>query len=192
MSDGDIFGLHGDALDGDDILGAPPAWPDPEPEGASPFAVAAASVGGLAGIRALRGAWLRRRDRAEDEGATGPLAAPVALAPEGGGTTRLERLEGDRAALVALCVELDDLLGSPALRERLRRGLRRVGVETVEPEGARFDPEAHCAVGSEATRDATRDRTVARVERAGFRDRGAEIRPPEVTVYRLEAGRAHG
>jgi GrpE len=194
-----------------------PPWPDettfgdpipaapldrPEPDQASPFSVAVATVAGMTGVRALRDAWRRRRTEeaaAARPPAREPLRAPrPAPAPERA-TERMprerqampempdrQRLDEERAALVELCIELDDLLTNEAMREKLRRGLRRIGVEAVEPEGARFDPEIHRAIGTATAPEANREGIIARVERAGFRDGGVELRPPEVIVYSSE------
>jgi hypothetical protein len=180
-----------DSFDNTDDLELPelPPLPDESADDpASPFSVAVATVAGMTGVRALRNAWHRRRDetpadapiRAERPPESDPDPAPPA-------EPRIARLEEERATLVDLCIELDDMVTSAALREKLRRGLRRVGVETVQPEGERFDPEIHRAVGSDAAPDAEHELTVARVERAGFRDGGVELRPPEVIVFSAEA-----
>lgn len=123
--------------------------------------------------------------------ATGDLGDPTAPSrpsdvPGSGHMPTAEpgrRVAHDRAALVQLCVELDDLLPNAALREKVRRGLRRAGVAASEPVGARFDPEQHRAVGTVATSDPALVRTIESVERPGFRDGGVELRPPDVVVY---------
>jgi molecular chaperone GrpE len=169
-----------------DLPPLPDAAADDDP--ASPFSVALGTVAGMTGVRALRKAWQRHRDEGDDS-----AAAPAAEQPSGEqpprepGSVRAEpetsRLAEERAALVELCIELDDMITSDALRAKLRRGLRRVGVEALEPEGVRFDPEVHRAVGSAVAPDAERELTIASVERPGFRDGGVEVRPPEVIVY---------
>jgi GrpE len=161
----------------------PDAVADDDP--ASHFSVALGTVAGMTGVRALRKAWQRRRDDDEDSAAgeqpTGEQLPrepdPLPAEPEAA------RLAEERATLVELCIELDDMFTNDALRAKLRRGLRRVGVEPLEPEGARFDPEVHRAVGSAVAPDAEHELTIARVERPGFRDGGVEVRPPEVIVY---------
>jgi hypothetical protein len=45
----------------------------------------------------------------------------------------------------------------------------------------------HRAVGTAQAPDREHDLLIQGVERAGFRDRGVEIRPAEVIVYRFEA-----
>jgi hypothetical protein len=174
-----------DPFDNSDHLGMgdelPPLPVEPaDDDPASPFAVALVTVAGMSGVRALRRAWHRRRD--EDVAAAHAEPQPAAPRPAPDDTLA-SRPASERAALVALCIELDDLLSNDALREKLRRGLRRVGVDAVVPDGARFDPEAHRAIGTAAAPDPASERIIARVERPGFRDRGVDLRPPEVIVY---------
>lgn len=94
----------------------------------------------------------------------------------------------ERAALVALCIDLADRLhtAGPGLRARLHRGLADVGVVPVEPDGLPFDGAEHDAVDREPTTDPARDRTVASTERTGYLDRGRVLRRPEVVVYALD------
>jgi len=184
----------------DDYFEQPYDQDEPDPlasdaDHASPFSVAVATVAGMTGIKALRGAWRRRHDDAPSaiaEPPPVPAASPAPPAPSPAQPASRPPGSGDRETLVELCIELDDLLTDEALREKLRRGLRRVGVEAVEPAGARFDPEVHCAVGTAAAGDAADDRLIARVERAGFSDHGLEVRPPEVVVYRREPDGRNG
>ena len=160
--------------------------PGPEPHVASPLEVALATVAAMTGIRALRETWRRQRDdEAETAPSPGVHAEPTGeLRPPVEPAGPAARLASERGALVALCIELDDMLASEALRERLRRGLRRVGVEAVDPIGAAFDAEAHRAVGTAPAPDPAQELVIARVERSGFRDRGDELRPADVIVYR--------
>jgi molecular chaperone GrpE (heat shock protein) len=99
----------------------------------------------------------------------------------------VEQLSKERAALVDLCMQLDDLVRSEALREKIRRRLSEVGVDVIDPAGAAFDPDTHVAVGSEATESADEHGRVAYTSHAGFRDHAAELRRPEVVVYRIDS-----
>lgn len=89
----------------------------------------------------------------------------------------------ERAAMVHLCIELDDLLTNDALRQKLRRGLRRVGVTVEVPEAVPFDADRHRAVGTAPAPDPMLVGTIASVERPGFADAGEQLRPPDVIVY---------
>jgi GrpE len=121
---------------------------------------------------------------APDERVTGPVTLPASQADDPG---------GDRAALVALCIDLADRLRTtaPGLRARAHRGLAEVGVVPIEPDGHPFDRGRHDAVDREPTTDPARDRTVASTERTGYADRGRVLRRPEVVVYALETTDEH-
>ena len=121
---------------------------------------------------------------APDERVTGPVTLPAVQAADPG---------GDRAALVALCIDLADRLrtAAPGLRARAHRGLAEVGVVPIEPDGHPFDRTRHDAVDREPTTDPARDRTVASTERTGYADRGRVLRRPEVVVYALETTDEH-
>jgi len=126
---------------------------------------------------------------APDERATGPVALPRGHGAERSRTGDEEPDPvGDRAALVALCIDLADRLRTtaPGLRARVHRGLAEVGVVPIEPDGRPFDRLRHDAVDREPTTDPARDRTVASTERTGYADRGRVLRRPEVVVYALE------
>jgi hypothetical protein len=192
--------LSGDTWALDETWSSPSPMVEQDDHTASPFSVALATLAGVGVVRGLRGRWRRGREASDAttgaaDGAPAEVAAspapPVTSGPSApcvvDGTAGAER-----AALVALCVELDDLLGRPAQRQRLRRGLQAVGVEVVDPVGERFDPEVHCAVGAEPTAEPADDWCIARVERVGFVDRGREVRPPEVVVFRADGGHGDG
>jgi hypothetical protein len=93
----------------------------------------------------------------------------------------------DRAFLVGFCVELEDLLERPALKEKVGRALARVGVLRIDPSGEVFDPDHHCAVGTQPTGEPSRHDVVASVERFGYRDGDRVLQVPDVTVWRYDA-----
>jgi len=93
--------------------------------------------------------------------------------------------DDDRASLVALCLYAYDRARSAAVAERIEEGLAEVGVTATRPDGERFDARVHEAGGVQPTDDGALDGTVAETELAGFVDRGAVLRVPVVTVYRL-------
>ncbi|HSK58109.1 MAG TPA: nucleotide exchange factor GrpE [Actinomycetospora sp.] len=133
---------------------------------------------------------------APDERATGPVTLPVGHGAERsrtGDPPSAADPAGERAALVALCIDLADRLRStaPGLRARAHRGLAEVGVVPLEPDGRPFDRHRHDAVDREPTTDPARDRTVASTERTGYADRGRVLRRPEVVVYALETADEH-
>lgn len=126
----------------------------------------------------------------------GPGAPAPALAERATGPVTLPAepdAAGDRAALVALCIDLADRLRTtaPGLRARAHRGLAEVGVVPIEPDGHPFDRARHDAVDREPTTDPARDRTIASTERTGYVDRGRVLRRPEVVVYALETTDEH-
>jgi hypothetical protein len=184
------------------------AAPTPDAAGGAVDAgdVAEGVVGTLAayvGFKAVRNWWRHRGDpepaapapssaerRQVDRGAAieqPPERTPnrVATTPARDEGTRRAREE--RAVLVDLCVELEDLLPQPALREKVHRALAKVGVTASEPVGDIFDPEHHCSVGSMPTGDPELHDHVASVERCGFNDHGRELRIPDVIVWRYDA-----
>lgn len=131
---------------------------------------------------------------APDERATGPVTLPPGHAADRSWTRDAEPdPAGDRAALVALCIDLADRLrtATPGLHARVHRGLAEVGVVPLEPDGHPFDRARHDAVDREPTTDPARDRTVASTERTGYADRGRVLRRPEVVVYALETTDDH-
>jgi hypothetical protein len=100
-------------------------------------------------------------------------------------TLSAEAAVRDRTLLVELCVDLHDRLPSAGLRDKVRLGLARTGVELVAADGERFDPAAHEALGEVETADASLEGFVAATHRSGYRDHGRLAREPAVLVYRL-------
>ena len=174
-----------------------------------------ATVGAYIGLRALRN---RLRRRADTTPAAGPTPVPtrprgtaspgpapglrpteeIVPAPAVAGESASRRHPTAHATtttttalvLIDFCVDLEDLLEQPALREKAHRALTRVGVDLVDPTGEVFDAERHCAVGSVETSDPALHDRIASVERLGFVDRGRELRLPDVKVWRLRSGGA--
>jgi molecular chaperone GrpE len=91
----------------------------------------------------------------------------------------------DRTLLVELCVDLYDRLTSDGLRDKLRVGLGRIGIELVTAEREPFDPAAHEALGVVETTEPQLDGVVASTQRSGYSDHGRLTREPAVLVYRL-------
>ncbi|WP_219905573.1 nucleotide exchange factor GrpE [Actinopolyspora mortivallis] len=98
----------------------------------------------------------------------------------------LERAVSERETLIRLCVYAFDRARSTGVTERLEEGLDSVGVTALRPRGEPFDPARHEAGGVVTTADHTLDGLVAETETLGFADRGRMVRPPVVTVYRLD------
>lgn len=148
------------------------------------FSVPAALVGffgALLGAGAVAGLFMLLGRRQ-----TVPAAPPVVpTAPDNGSAGR-EQSEGERSTLVQTCIYVRDRATSKALADRLGWALQEVGVTTVVPTGARFDPAHHEAGGSAATTDPAKVGTVAAVEVPGYIDRGVVLRAPVVTVYRQD------
>lgn len=139
--------------------------------------VGAALAGGLAVALLMAG-------RRETAGAVPVASAPPAVGGDPGGAARLEQVESERATLVQTCVYVRDRATSKAIADTLGRALAEVGVTTLAPVGAVFDPAHHEAGGATATRDPAQAGTIAAVEVPGYLDRGAVLRAPVVTVYR--------
>jgi molecular chaperone GrpE (heat shock protein) len=83
-------------------------------------------------------------------------------------------------------VYVRDRATSKAIADVLGRSLQEVGVSTVAPVGARFDPAHHEAGGATPTTDPALAGTIAAVEVPGYVDRGVVLRAPVVTVYKEE------
>jgi molecular chaperone GrpE len=89
----------------------------------------------------------------------------------------------DRVALHADAASADTLLRGMQLVERkLRQALQAAGLETVQPQGARFDPNSMEAVAMVPADAAEEDDTVADVLQPGYRFKGALLRPARVRV----------
>ncbi|MGH7585834.1 MAG: nucleotide exchange factor GrpE [Gemmatimonadales bacterium] len=118
-----------------------------------------------------------------------------------------ERLEGnDRAQaqlLLKLLDSLDDLdrvvatrhegLTADALREavllierKLWKELQSAGLERVDPVGQPFDPAFHEAVSVVPAPSPEQDHAVSATFQAGYRFKGALVRPARVQVYSSE------
>ena len=99
-----------------------------------------------------------------------------------------KQVRADRERLVEVCADLADRLRDrqPALYKALARDLRSVGVTVEAPDGEPFDAARHHAVGTEPAPDASRHLTIAETMRLGYTDRDAQVRPPEVIVYRSD------
>ncbi|TYB45708.1 nucleotide exchange factor GrpE [Actinomadura chibensis] len=148
-------------------------------------AIIAFLLGGAAGAlagQALPGG-LRRRGRA----------------PSGDGWTEVDyrgiadgrdhrdgRAAEQRRALIEACIGIADHArdGDPALWRRVTDALAKVGVTTVVPDGAPFDPGIHNALHDEPTDDPARHLTVAATDKPGYADGGDWLRRPVVVVYR--------
>lgn len=70
--------------------------------------------------------------------------------------------------------------------KKLRKELEAGGLERIEPAGKPFDPALHEAVSVVAPQSADQDHTVANTFQAGYKYKGALIRPARVQVYSSE------
>lgn len=151
------------------------------------FSVQTAAVGfvgaGLAGGVAVVLLLAARRD---DEKESTVTSAPPAAGADPGLAQRAEQAETERGSLVQTCVYVRDRATSKAIADVLGRSLQEVGVSTVAPVGARFDPAHHEAGGATPTIDPALAGTIAAVEVPGYVDRGVVLRAPVVTVYKEE------
>jgi molecular chaperone GrpE len=81
----------------------------------------------------------------------------------------------------------DDLRQVLSLIDRkLRKELEAGGLERIDPAGKPFDPALHEAVSVLAPQTADQDQTVANTFQAGYKYKGALIRPARVQVYSSE------
>jgi hypothetical protein len=150
---------------------------------ASNFSVGTAAVGflgaGIAGGVAVAFLFLGRRPGE-------PTAGPAVVPADGVLAHQLEQVQAERGTLVQTCIYVRDRATSKAIADRLGWALQEVGVSTVAPTGATFDPAHHEAGGATATAERAKVGTIAAVEVPGYVDRGVVVRAPVVTVYREE------
>jgi molecular chaperone GrpE len=66
---------------------------------------------------------------------------------------------------------------------KLRKELDSAGLERVDPVGLAFDPSFHEAVSVVPSPEASKNHTVSATFQAGYRFKGALIRPARVQVY---------
>jgi hypothetical protein len=149
----------------------------------SNFSVGTAAVGflgaGIAGGVAVAFLFLGRRPEE-------PTAGPAVVPADGVLAHQLEQVQAERGTLVQTCIYVRDRATSKAIADRLGWALQEVGVSTVAPTGATFDPAHHEAGGATATAERAKVGTIAAVEVPGYVDRGVVVRAPVVTVYREE------
>lgn len=97
----------------------------------------------------------------------------------------LERLVADGASASA-----EQVRQAAALVDRkLRKELMAAGLERIDPAGAAFDPSLHEAVATLPPPSPELDHQVSATFQAGYRFRGALVRPARVQVY-AEQGQA--
>ena len=86
---------------------------------------------------------------------------------------------GDRATMTA-----DSLYqGMELLARKLWKELESAGLERIDPAGLPFDPALHEAVATTPPITPEQDHTVCRTFQAGYRFKGALLRPARVQVY---------
>ncbi|MQA90054.1 MAG: nucleotide exchange factor GrpE [Gemmatimonas sp.] len=91
----------------------------------------------------------------------------------------LQRVAGFKAESTTL----ESLLEGVRMVERkLVRALEAAGLESLEAQGERFDPELHEALMMTPTEKAEEDETVGEVFQNGYRFRGNLLRPARVQV----------
>ena len=113
-----------------------------------------------------------------DSAASDTDVQPVTASPLG-----LERALADRQALIQMCLYALDRARSGGVVERLEQGLAAIGVQSLRPDGERFDPARHEAGGAVPTEDPALDGVIAETEVTGFADHDRLLRAPIVTVY---------
>ncbi len=76
--------------------------------------------------------------------------------------------------------------GFALFAKKLGKELGNAGLERLEPTGAPFDPNEHEAVSVLPTDDAAKDNHIAATFQAGYRFRGAVVRPARVQVWSVD------
>lgn len=76
--------------------------------------------------------------------------------------------------------------GLVMIDRKLRKELEAAGLERIDPAGQPFDPAVHEAVSVVPPPDPALDHTVSVTFQAGYRFKGALIRPARVLVYSSE------
>lgn len=74
------------------------------------------------------------------------------------------------------------LQGAELVERKLKAVLESAGLEAIDPQNARFDPNSMEAVGSVPAESAEQDDTVADVFQKGYRFNGVLVRPARVRV----------
>jgi len=142
-------------------------------------------------MKLRRGRSSRRAERAERRLASEqaePDGASEQAEPDGAieqAERSAEQVERERALLAELCVDMHDRVPAEGLRDKLRLGLGRVGIEIIAAGGQSFDPVQHEALGTVPTDEHALVETVASTQRSGYSDRGRLVREPGVLVYQL-------
>lgn len=72
--------------------------------------------------------------------------------------------------------------GVEMVEKKLGKSLQAAGLEPVNPDGDKFNPSLHEAVGTEIAESAEMDMTVSRVYQVGYTFRGQLLRPARVVV----------
>lgn len=109
---------------------------------------------------------------------TGPPAAPAPASDE----VRMRRLAEQRSKLVHDLAELLPQMPE-ALAWQATDTLESVGVRVVRPDGSRFDPALHHAVGTDRAPDRQAVGVVARTVRPGYTDGDRLVVHPKVVVF---------
>jgi GrpE len=109
-------------------------------------------------------------------------AAPVSPQPGPAVDPRLHQLADQRGTVVRGLAELVPQLPDGLVWQATNL-LSAVGVREVVPDGERFDPRLHHAVGTQASAEAVQVDTVARTVRPGFLDGESVLTYPKVVVY---------
>jgi len=73
--------------------------------------------------------------------------------------------------------------GMELLARKLWKELESAGLERIDPAGMPFDPALHEAVATTPPVEPAQDHTVCRTFQAGYRFKGALLRPARVQVY---------
>jgi molecular chaperone GrpE len=73
--------------------------------------------------------------------------------------------------------------GMELLARKLWKELESLGMERIDPAGLPFDPALHEAVATTPPTTPEQDHTVCRTFQAGYRFKGALLRPARVQVY---------
>ncbi len=146
-------------------------------------------VGVLSLVVLILGVWLGRatKRRPRPAPASPPVPPPAPAPPIASDRAVLDRLAGQRAALIGGCVQARGLLDDQVLTDVLDNALRDGGVQIVDPTGFRANSAEHRTAGTDPAPAPDQDGVISRTLRPGFLDAGHVVRPADVVVYKWGA-----
>lgn len=173
----------------------------PTPASVLPAALAAGVITAIAGtgagafaVEAARRRWIPvpapaahlPRHQAPEIPPVTETSEPVAETALPDLLPRVRELTQQRANLVRGLAELAGQMPEELVWQA-NNTLLTADVHLMAPDGDRFDPALHRAVGTEPAKDPARAETVARTVRPGYADAEQVLVPPRVVIYTADA-----